>query len=303
MQVPLDPIPTKPIAVAEQTPAEVEEMIRQLEASSEKTNVAQPVAPAKVVKSPVVTGKDQLNKAYPWLLAASVCLSGVLCWMYVTKPVMAPAAVATDMPSSTEDIAEPITAPADLAKSPASHSGDETAALVPSDDVLPGGPVNNGPNKPGTPDSGSPVSIDPQKLAAMTGDASEAGSGWESTNLKVQHILSADSGNGELEKIILDVPVRYQTRTMRWTPTDVEKARSVLARLMIYERDLHNLRIQGKSILSDWNELLEQTVPAEALRADSPSIPYNQGSEGGGLPGSSSVIKVDKSDASEQAEK
>lgn len=273
MNSPLEPIPTTKALVVQTMPATSEKLVVSNSRRSQNSAVD------------LTAEASGLTKAYPWLLATSVCLSGVLCWMYVTKPVIAPAApVAAIQPSVSHN------GPSGEPNGPL-----DGASLIPSDSALPGASpvVANRAAAPDTGQPGSPVNIDPRKLAAMSGDSSEAG--WESTNLKVQHILSADSGNGQLEKIILDVPVRYETRTMRWTVHDIEKARDVLGRLMIYERDLNNLRKQGVTILQDWNTLLEHTVPAPALRADSPSIPYNHGHgyERGSLPDSSTVIQVD----------
>ena len=64
---------------------------------------------------------------------------------------------------------------------------------------------------------------------------------------------------------------------------------------MVYERNLSNLRQEGQALLNDWNELLDGTVPAASLRADSPSLPYNhgQGDHRGSLPRSSSAIKIE----------
>lgn len=279
MKVPLEPIPTEQMTIVEKTVAAPRAQLRELQATA-------PDVPVATEPSP-----NQLSKAYPWLLGASLCMSGILCWMYVTKPVIAPAAVQTPAQSESTEAVKPV-----MVK-PTALVG-KAAPLAPSENLLPGEEPKNV-TATGSRHPAAPLRVDPGKLAAMRGSSSAQGNGWESTNLKVQHILSADSGNGELEKIILNVPVRYETRTMRWTPTDVEKARNVLARLMIYERDLNNLRQQGKGILKDWNSLLESTVPSAVLRADSPSLPYNHGSgtQQGDLPDSSSVIKVDKPEA------
>jgi len=284
MNSPLEPIPTTQAVAIEASPSTYERPVTGR--SGRGRNVT------KSAPAPELNG---MIKAYPWLLGTSVCLSAVLCWMYVTKPVIAAASVAT----SQSTVSNP--PPSNEPSLPAGG-----ASLIPSDTALPGAEpsaTNRAAVGHGAKQLGSPVSIDPRKLAAMSGDPSEAG--WESTNLKVQHILSADSGNGQLEKIILDVPVRYETRTMRWTSMDVEKARNVLGRLMIYERDLNNLRKQGEIILQDWNSLMEHTVPAPALRADSPSIPYNHshGNERGALPDSSTVIQVDSPATDEDSNK
>lgn len=164
-------------------------------------------------------------------------------------------------------------------------SGKSGVDLIPSENALPG--VLSADRALATQ---SPKAIDPSQLAG-SGD----GSGWETTNSRVQHILSADTGNGELTKIVLNVPVLYQTRTMRWTPADIKKARGVLTRLMVYEGNLAKIKQEGKALLMDWNQILEKTVPAQALRADSPSLPYNHGEQlrNGGLPDSGSTIKVE----------
>jgi hypothetical protein len=218
---------------------------------------------------------SRVDPAYHWLLISSLVLSSILCWLYVTKPVI----VQNESSDGVEGLS-------------AGHKKDQSggvAALIPSQNALPG----NG-NGPG---DGSPQTISPGALAgagSMT-ESSPFSAGWESTNLKVQHILSADTGGNELEKIVLDVPVLYETRTMRWTEADIGKARQVMQRLVLYEGKLNELRNEGQAILSQWNELIENTAPINALRADSPSLPCNhgQGARPGDLPESSSVIKVD----------
>ncbi|MBT8037481.1 MAG: hypothetical protein KJO21_08045 [Verrucomicrobiae bacterium] len=232
--------------------------------------------------------RTKLEKAYPWLLGASTCLSAILCWMYVTKPVLA-----VDEAGGVTERRPTValsTAPSDAAAAGIKPTAGD---LVPSDTDLPGAQSSTSGAAGESVETGSPETIDLQRLAAG-GDSSAMASGWESTNLKVQHILSADVGDGELEKIVINVPVIYETRTMRWTSADMVKARDVLSRLMVYERNLSNLRKEGQALFDDWNQLLEATVPAAALRADSVSLPYNHsfGSRRGSLPSSSSSIKV-----------
>lgn len=279
MKVPLEPIPTDQMAAAQK---------------AEPSSCDQQVQPVAGAVSPVVVASP-MNNAYPWLLGASVCLSAVLCWMYVTKPVLAPAAV-QDIPQPVSDVVnvKPI-------KIKPVKTLTTKPALIPSEDTLPGEePSTTIANKPeeasvgGSNAANEPVKVSPDRVAG--------GVRWENTNLKVQHILRADAGTGELEKIILNVPVRYETRTMRWTTEDIAKARTILSRLMVYERDLNNLRQQGKGILKDWNSLLERTVPSTVLRADSPSLPYNHGygAQPQDLPDSSAVIKIDEAKAAEK---
>ena len=219
------------------------------------------------------------------MLGVSVCLSGVLCWMYVTKPVLVILGETPAAPREEAGTAEGVSS-SEHAQASGKHTDSQ---LIPSDDALPGVDVAGGGDS-AKPKKSQP--IDPRQIIAL-GD----GSGWETTNARVQHILSADAGNGDVTKIVLNVPVLYQTRTMRWTPTDVKKAREVLTRMMVYESNLSKVKQEGKLLLFDWNRLLEKTVPASALRADSPSLPYNhsQRSGSGNSPfsDSGSTIKIE----------
>ena len=223
------------------------------------------------------------------MLGLSTCLSAVLCYMYVTKPVIVAPAVDAGVPSNEQSAA---LSPSDAESTSIRQSSSKGAAssLIPSDSALPGMKPAAGVPPPKGARPGTPQAIDPRQLLV-----SGAGTGWEATNSRVQHILSADIGNGERTKIVLNVPVLYQTRTMRWTPTDVKKAREILTRLMVYENSLSKIKQEGKALLIDWNQLLGKTVPAPALRADSPSLPNNHSRQSGShnLPDSGSTIKIE----------
>lgn len=239
-------------------PAESDERVERGQSDRDEPGVTGPV------------GAAQLDKAYPWLLGGSLLLSAILCWMYVTKPVVI-------------GEGEGAGAQADISSAPKAGAG--KAPLMPSDNALPGSDT----------DKQAMNSARRTKSLARARPSTYA-PGWESTNLKVQHILSVDTGSTELEKIVLNVPVLYETRTMRWDPADIARARDVMKRLMLYERNLNKLRNEGQAILKDWNGLLGKTAPTLALRADSPTLPYNhsQDEEPGMLPASSTVIKVEQ---------
>jgi len=228
------------------------------------------------------------NKACPVLLVISLCLSAVLCWMYVTKPVIV-AASSDEKGSSVQEV----TPPQKIAKRSETKQAKQTkqaqSELLPSDNALPGVKTSSGA-------SSKKLSATAQKpIDPLTLTTPGNGTGWETTNARVQHILRADSGNGELSNIVLNVPVLYQTRTMRWTPADIANGRQILTRLMVYESNLAKVKQEGKVLLADWHRLLEKTVPSSALRADSPSIPYNrtQRANGQTLPGGNDTIKVE----------
>ena len=156
------------------------------------------------------------QRAYSWLLAASTGLAGVFCWMYITKPVIRttaeiPVETRSEEISSAEEAANP--AP-------------KNASLLPASDRLPG--------------ESSPLAARPAPLANP----------FEQTNIRVQHILTAEAPGGQLAKIDIDVPVLYQSRSLRWTPAEVADGA--------------------------WNELVERSIPAAQLRADSPTLSANQ---------------------------
>ena len=229
---------------------------------------------------------SRIDAAYHWLLITSLVLSSILCWLYVTKPVIVQDKSASDKPMNDN-----------MSAMSGGPQGGRVAALVPADESLPGRELSQAPDE-GPLNSGGLQKISPVALteSGVENKDSALSLGWESTNYKVQHILSVDAGGDELEKIVLNVPALYQTRTMRWSAEDVVKARNVMQRLMVYESNLNNLRTEGEGILRDWNELIEKTSPTAALRADSPSLPCNhgQGESPGDLPESSSVIKVNR---------
>lgn len=132
-------------------------------------------------------------------------------------------------------------------------------------------PVASGPQVAATPEPAPP----PVEVAAPQ-PTSSTRQGHEETNLRVQHVLSASTPEGDLSRIVLDVPVLYPSRSLRWTEAEVARARGILARVADYHEQSRNLRGLGAEILGDWNELIERSIPAAELRADSPSLPTNQ---------------------------
>lgn len=223
------------------------------------------------------------DAAYHWLLITSLILTSIMCWLYVTKPVIVQNGASNDVQRDGA-----------LSGSMGNSQPGQESTLVPSDDVLPGSKLPSSVDRK--------ISSDIHLQQTSSGMLAESGHvadnplfslGWESTNLKMQHIFSADTGGDELEKIVLDVPVLYETRSMRWSVADVAQARELMQRLIVYEGNLKNLRSDGQEILQEWNELIENTTPIDVLRGDSPSLPKNHGQRqpSDGMPASSTVIK------------
>ena len=226
-------------------------------ASGKPTGEAIPSLPAALAPSsgPYSTANRRAtngataSNVYPLLLLMSTAVAGLFCLLYITKPVI---------------VREPaMAAPATPAKpAPPSPATAQPADLMPRRDALPG--ENQATVKP--------VPSDPRGALA---DA-PVSSFFEETNLRIQHVLTAEAPGGHRDRIVLDVPVLYQSRQLRWTPDEVARARDLLVRLMDYQEKSRTLRAEGIGLLDAWNSLIEKSIPAAELRADSPTLPANQ---------------------------
>lgn len=190
------------------------------------------------------SSSNPINRAYPWLLLASTTVATVFCFLYVNKPVVH----TTSVMSPIDEITSKKTAP-----SLADSSPEKPASLLPGSDRLPGDPA--------LPHPPAPAAKFPS---------------FEETNLSVQHVLTAQAPAGDLCRIVLDVPVLYQSRHLRWTESDVLKARELLARLADYQEKSVALKSEATDLLNDWNRLISHSIPTSELRADSPTLPANQ---------------------------
>ncbi len=189
-----------------------------------------------------------IQRLYPWLLFASTAVAATFCLAYISKPVI--------IGNSGNAIVLPEShAPAANAMSNSSPSPDY--GLLPDKQALPGENKSAYPSNSGTP-------------------ASPLASDFEETNIRIQHVLDAESPGGEINRIVIDVPVLYQSRNLRWSQRDAAEARELLEQLTEYQTDVRALRDKGRSLRERWNGLMARTIPAGALRADSPSLPTNQ---------------------------
>ena len=202
-------------------------------------------APAQNRRSPAAA----TQRAYPWLLVTSTVLSAVFFGLYLSKPVIA-AGVAPSMAEAAMEPAPPMPPGPSAPKTP--------DPLLPSGNALPGDKASR------------PQSADPRRLGSV---ASGSAAAYEETNLRIQHVLNALGPGGEdLGKVTLEVPVLYGSRTLRWTPQEVARARALLVRIGDYQEKSRALREEGGALLEQWNALVGDSIPAGALRADSPSL-------------------------------
>ena len=184
-----------------------------------------------------------VQRAYPILLFISTAAAAVFCLMYITKPFIQASA------THTESLLQ-LDTPKDKL----------TASVIPENAKT---------------EKKEPVVESPRDAGVSTSSTPPPAS-YEQTNLKIQHILTAEAPGGLLSKIDIDVPVLYQSRNLRWTPAEVAEARELLIRLANYQEKCRLLRSEGADLLGSWNRLVEQSIPISALRADSPSLPSNQ---------------------------
>lgn len=190
-----------------------------------------------------------VQMVYPWLLFASTAIAATFCLAYITKPVI----LADPSPTSASPVLK------DVATSGQPGSSLAQKKILPNPNRLPG-------------DKGRPS---PENAVGKPPAASQK-SDFEETNIRVQHVLDAESPNGEIDRIIVDVPVLYRSRNLRWTQQDAAEARRLLDRLSIHQEKTRALRDEGTTLLDSWNRLMKTSIPSEALRADSPSLPANQ---------------------------
>ncbi len=207
--------------------------------------------------------------AQPVLLVLSTLLAATFCILYLTKPVVRivaadPTRPAPANPIPTATPAAP-TAPDRVARSsPTAKPAKPAAPSTPAADA---------------PASGAPLPADPADLAGAGAPKSSPDAEFEETNLKVQHVLSVVAPDGEIGRVVTEVPVLYQTRTLRWDQAQVAAARNLLAALQAHQQKARALRAEGIALLDAWQALVAGSIPTPALRADSPTLPANQAGE------------------------
>lgn len=188
-----------------------------------------------------------IQRVYPWLLFASTAVAATFCLAYITKPVIL---AGPSFGPGTEEVrgaasgSKPVSLP---------------EKLIPDETSLPG-------ERPDRSASVEASKIPPASFAAD----------FEETNIRMQHILDAESPSGDISRIVIDVPVLYESRNLRWTQEEAAQARILLQRLTEHQEKTRSLRDEGKMLLQAWNDLMDSSIPEQALRADSPSLPENQ---------------------------
>lgn len=196
------------------------------------------------------------QRIYPWMLFASTSVAALFCLMYITKPVI----LASQREVSGNMDAEIVMPHASVTV----KSAEPKQTMMPDQNSLPG-------------DGGTHSTAGSSENHARNAIShSNTATAFEQTNLRIQHILTAEAPGGRIAKIDLDVPVLYQSRNLRWTANEVAQARELLVRLADYQEKSRALRTEGVVLLDAWNHLVERSIPTGELRADSPTLPANQ---------------------------
>ena len=224
---------------------------------------ADPPSPMESVPAAIPASERPTPLVYPILLTASTAVAALFCLMYITKPVIqsSPTPSPPPVPMASKATPKKQITPSAKAANPAAAQ----AGLMPNGERLPGEPGARSANPKATPPA-------PDVPLPIPSSASP----FEETNLRIQHIVTAEAPDGYLARLDLDVPVLYQSRHLRWTPDDVAAARDLVVRLIDYQEKTQRLRAEGADLLDTWNRLIDRSLPLKELRADSPSLPSNQ---------------------------
>lgn len=194
---------------------------------------------------------SEITLTYKFLLILSTLSAVFFCYLYVTKPIEKIIYKDAIDSSGGEELSE------DSVSDPAAPiAGFESL----SSNSLPG---ENTDTAKDNKLAGVPLPETP---------ATEGKIGWEETNDRIQHVVTAEYGQ-QSQRVLIEVPVIYETRGLRLGPEQAKEAQRVLRALKIYQQQIKKLHQDGKNIQMAWNSLLMSAQPIQALRADSPSLP------------------------------
>ena len=230
--------------------------------------------------TPSSQSSSEITLTYKYLLTFSTLSAVFFCWLYVTKPTI----VTASKVAAEESVSTQSNASGSKEKAPPAPTLNSFAKL--NNSGLPGDTAKSetlSPMSAANRDSNIPLPLS---------DSTKDLVGFEETNDRVQHVITAQS-NSSSERIILEVPVIYKTRGLRFGPEQANEAQRVLRALKIYQSQIKKLHQDGKNIQLAWDSLLMSAQPVAALRADSPSLPQKSSTHPSMLSGNSaSTIKL-----------
>lgn len=200
------------------------------------------------------TTQSEITLTYKFLLILSTLSAVFFCYLYVTKP--------------SEKIIVSGVSEEGITSQESEVASDDPVAISSFDALT----ANTLPGEETVSQSGPSASSSLNGIPLPQTPSTADKIGWEETNDRVQHIVSAEYG-AQSQRILIEVPVIYQTRGLRLGPDQANEAQRVLRALKIYQQQIKKLHQDGKNIQMAWNSLLLSAQPIAALRADSPSLP------------------------------
>jgi len=132
---------------------------------------------------------------------------------------------------------------------------------------------------PARPVTGSaPVQVqDPRTV--VSGEPADP-SAYEATAITVSRVFVTSGGaDGEARKVAMSVPVYYETRLLGMEKDKQRAAVRLLEKLSDFQKRVFAMQKEGAGLLTEWNQIVDASVPKELLLADSPTLVQNQGAD------------------------
>jgi len=206
-----------------------------------------------------------LQQAYLPLLIFSVATAAFFCFLYLTsqndKPTNnQPQSIAQQQGNTDSHSNSSNTTPPDLpAEQALSSDGPLSDNFLPSQDGLPSRIIDGNTSTP--------------QATQPTTPPRPSQSRYEPTNLSLQHVVVADLGNGQLQKIVIDAPVLYESRLLRLNASQQTEAQNLFDQMVMLMEQSRHLQRETEETLIAWEMLVRSTSPGRILRADSPTLP------------------------------
>ncbi|HEY0792968.1 MAG TPA: hypothetical protein VGD78_18025 [Chthoniobacterales bacterium] len=167
--------------------------------------------------------------------------------------------------------------------------GGRKSALLPDPEGFPGGPRAEPTQTPETlaaprrptarPVAASaPVQVQDPRMA-VAGEIPDP-SAYEPTALTVSRVfVTPGTDEGEARKVAMSVPVYYETRLLGMEKDKQRAAARLLEKLADFQKRVVAMQKEGAVLLTEWNEIVDASVPKALLLADSPTLVQNQGAD------------------------
>jgi len=107
-------------------------------------------------------------------------------------------------------------------------------------------------------------------IAQVDGEFFQGGASVaENTVLTVEQVFGIKHGGKEFGKLLVEAPIRFDGKSMRWSEDEIHNARNFLEKLKSYSDDLARLGEESTSLEQEWYQILRESRPVDSLRSDS----------------------------------